>query len=117
MPTFDEIMNKAKELAQTAGDKSQEVYAVAKAKIEISDLERKIQKNFASIGKTFYECEKSGEAMPDTSALIEEIDLLKKEIEDKESEICKVKSNAVCPNCGADIVSGNDFCPKCGSKL
>lgn len=117
MPAFDEIVNKAKEIAHTAGDKSQEVYEVAKLKIEISSLERKLDTNYVSMGKQCYNSIKNNEDFPDFKASVEEVDLLKADISEKQDQINRIKNTVKCESCGAEVASDNSFCPKCGAKL
>ena len=114
---FNDIIEKAKELAQTAGEKSQEFYQVSKLKLEISELKMKREKNFASIGKQFYEAKKADEQQPDFEAIIEEIDLLNADIEEKKDLISSIKQTVRCESCGADIASDDPFCPKCGTSV
>ena len=117
MANFDEVVEKAKEYAQIAAEKSQEVYQISKLKIEIVDTKRKIDKNFASIGKKYYDAVKAGEDLPDFNANIEEVDLLKAEIAEKQEKIAELKNTVTCANCGADVDADNDFCHKCGSQM
>lgn len=117
MANFDEVVDKAKEYAQIAAEKSQEVYQVSKLKIEIVETKRKIDKNYASIGKKCYDAVKAGEDLPDFAANIEEIDLLKAEIIDKQEKIAEIKNTISCANCGADVDADSDFCHKCGAQM
>lgn len=91
MADINDIIEKSKDIAQTAAEKSQEIYQLSKANIELVDVKRKKQQNFASIGKQYYEAVKEGEDIPDFSAIIEEIDLLDVEIEAKQALINELK--------------------------
>lgn len=117
MANFDEIIEKAKEIAQTAGEKSQEVYLISKYKVAIAELKMKKEKNFASIGKKVYDAAKEGTDAPDFSAIIEEIDLLNADIEEKKDLISAIKNTVRCSECGADISADDPFCPKCGAQV
>lgn len=114
---WNEIIEKARDLAKTATEKSQEFYQISKLKIEITELKAKKEKNFAAIGKKLYESKKAGEETPDFDAEMEEIDLLDAEIEAKKDAIAVLKNASRCPNCGADVDEDDPFCPKCGTNL
>ena len=117
MADINEILDKAKDLAQTAGEKSQEIYHISKLKFEITQLKMKVDKNYASIGKKVYESKKEEKELPDFSAQIEGIDLLKADIEEKRDLISTLKNAVRCPSCGADVSEDDPFCPKCGSQI
>ena len=114
---WNDIIEKARDLAKTATEKSQEFYQISKLKIEIAELKAAKEKNFAAIGKRFYESRKSGEETPDFGAELEEIDLLDAEIEAKKDAIAALKKATRCPNCGANVDEDDPFCPKCGANL
>ena len=114
---INELIDKAKELAQTAGEKSQELYQISKLKIEITELKMKKDKNFGSIGKKVYDSIKAGEELPDLAALVEEIDLLSADIEEKKDQISALKNSVRCAECGADISPDDPFCSKCGAAV
>lgn len=117
MADINEVLDKAKVLASTASEKSQELYQISKNKVEIAQLNMKLDKNYMSIGKKVYDAVKAGKELPDFAALIEEIDLLKADIEEKRDIISAIKNTVRCPSCGADINEDNSFCPKCGAQI
>ena len=116
MADINEVIDKAKEFAQTATEKSQDLYQISKCKFEIAQLNVKLDKNYASIGKKVYDAAKIGEEMPDFAALIEEIDLLKADIEEQKDIISSIKKTVRCAVCGADVNEDDPFCPKCGAQ-
>lgn len=93
MADFNDILSKSKDIAQTAAEKSQEIYQISKLGIELADLKRKKNQNFSSIGKQYYEAVKEGADVPDFTANIEEIDLLNDEIEQKQALIDELKES------------------------
>ncbi|MBR0414180.1 MAG: zinc ribbon domain-containing protein [Clostridia bacterium] len=116
MADINQVIDKAKELAQTASEKSQEIYQISKCKVEIAQLNMKLDKNYASIGKKVYDATKLGQDLPDFAALIEEIDLLKADIEEQKDIISSLKNTVRCAACGADVDIDDPFCPKCGAQ-
>ncbi len=93
MANFDDILEKSKDIAQTAAEKSQEIYQFSKLNVELADIKRKKQHNFSSIGKQYYDAVKGGKDIPDFTANIEEIDLLNDEIEEKQALINELKAS------------------------
>ena len=98
MADINEVLDKAKVLASTASEKSQELYQISENKVEIAQLNMKLDKNYMSIGKKVYDAVKAGEELPDFAALIEEIDLLKADIEEKRDIISAIKNTVRCPS-------------------
>ena len=93
MADFNDILEKSKDIAQTAAEKSQEIYQFSKLNIELADVKRKLNHNFSSIGKQYYEAVKEGKDVPDFAAIIEEIDLLNDEIDQKQALISELKES------------------------
>ena len=93
MADFNDILEKSKDIAQTAAEKSQEIYQFSKLNIELADVKRKLNQNFSSIGKQYYEAVKEGKDVPDFAAIIEEIDLLNDEIDQKQALISELKES------------------------
>ena len=116
MTDFNQIFDKAKELAECASEKSQQIYQISKLKFELTQLKSKLEKNYSSIGKKVYESTKAEKEMPDFAASIEEIDLLLADIEEKKNLISALKETVRCSECGADICPDDPFCPKCGAQ-
>ncbi|MBQ6380192.1 MAG: zinc ribbon domain-containing protein [Clostridia bacterium] len=117
MADINQVIDKAKELAQTASEKSQEYYQISKCKFEIAQLKMKIEKNYNAIGKKVYDVKKAGEELPDFAAEMEEIDLLKADIEEQKDIISSIKNTIRCNSCGADVSEDDPFCPKCGASM
>ena len=93
MADINDIIAKSKDIAQTAAEKSQEIYQYSKLNIELADIKRKKNQNFCSIGKQYFEAVKESKDIPDFSANIEEIDLLNDEIEQKQALIDELKES------------------------
>lgn len=93
MANFDNIIEKSKDIAFTAAEKSQEIYKFSKLNVELAELKRKRQHNFASIGNKYYDAIKDGKDIPEFTAVIEEIDLLNAEIEEKQAIINELKDS------------------------
>lgn len=115
MTNFDDLFDRAKDAAQTAGNKAQDFINIAKINVEISDINRKLTKNFADLGILYYKSLKDNtDESEKMSPIIEELDLLKNELADKKSEITSIKNTKKCSVCGAQMPLNASVCPKCG---
>lgn len=114
---FDETLNRAKEVFDVACQKTGEVVSTEKKRIEISVLKSKNEKDFAVLGKIYFEKLKSGEADPQASELVSRISERKNQISELYSEIQNMKNKAVCKACGAAIEKNSAYCNLCGNKV
>ncbi len=128
MSFFDELTEKAKNVAANAGEKAKEVADSAKISAAILKERRELDKSYLAIGQWFVG-ETHGEvpeAIADAGAAakasLEKIQQLKdsrEAAEKKEAENAEIVESAqpgkVCPVCGK--ISDSKFCPHCGAPL
>ena len=75
-----------------------------------------IEKQYAQIGKLYYEDHKEeadgayGQQMQAIAEAFAAIDHMKE-------EVLKIKGARQCPQCGATVPEDTEFCGKCGAKL
>ena len=118
MGFFDDALNKTKEVLDVAYKKTEEVVTTEKQKFDVSALKSKREKDFAALGKIYYE------QIKDAEDLSEEISVLVSAIKEKSAEIDRLyteihnaKNKLICPNCSAAIEKNSVFCSSCGAKL
>lgn len=120
---FEFDLNKIKEDLISAGKDVEEfakdTSAVAKLKYDIHSKENFLEKQYALLGKEYYQAQK--EHMANTEAVGAGFF---SSIEEAEEELCKMKEkllilqgSVVCPACGVIQTKKNSFCCKCGAKL
>ena len=118
MDAFDNVAKTAKDLAETAGKKGEELLRISKLKIKETQIKRDISIKFEKLGKMYYELNKMGD---DNKLIFKEIiasiDELKAELNDVRDAIGEIKGTVSCSVCGATNPSDADFCTKCGEKL
>ena len=115
---FDNAFDKAKNAFEVAYKKTGEVLSAEKIKFNISSLKSKREKAYAKLGKSFFEGLGETVALNDQDkAVYDEIVELNTKIEDLTNELNFVKSNRLCPRCGAVIDENAVFCSKCGEKI
>lgn len=118
MSRFDDLLIKAKNVANAAGKKTGELVEVSKLKLEAVQINSDIQKAYERLGNVVYEQEKTGADNNDLIALcVSEIDGLLAELTDLNAKINEVKNTVKCMNCGAENPEGSLYCARCGSAL
>lgn len=122
MSYFEEMTQKARELAATAAEKAREAADSAKISAAIIAEKRELDKSYRAIGQ-WYACENTGE-VPDAIADVvvavrasqEKIAELQARREAAESEEAAAQAEGkVCPVCGK--ISDSKFCPHCGAPM
>ncbi|GHU41318.1 hypothetical protein FACS1894111_03410 [Clostridia bacterium] len=99
-----------KEVSQKAG----EVTATARLNLAIRSKQDFIQKQYAQIGKQYYELHQG-----DTEELFEEMTAIRDallEITRLEDELAEAKNQKRCISCGEFTGADAVYCPKCGEK-
>ena len=118
MSYFEEVTQKARELAATAAEKAREAADSAKISAAIISEKRELDKNYRAIGQ-WYACENTGEgpeAIAAVKASQEKITQLQALREVKEAEEAAAGPDGkVCPVCGK--ISDTKFCPHCGAPM
>ena len=115
---FDNILNKAKDVFETAYKKADDAISVQKQKFDVSSLENKLAKDYERLGRLCFEEMKKG-AFSDNAAFCsfaEEIKAKAAQIEELRSDILKAKNKKRCAKCGAAIDKDAVYCNACGEK-
>lgn len=118
MAKFEDFLNMARDVADAAGKKTNEIVDKTKVKMELSTLEKKLSATFEGLGRLVFEAQESGEditqlqndAFETVKELNEQIDALQRKLYDYEGAV-------LCKECG--MVNDGDamYCKKCGSSL
>ena len=108
----EKLVTAGKDVTQKAKDLS----GTAKLNFDIKAKEDFIEKQYAQIGKLYYEDHKEevdgayGQQMQAIAEAFAAIDHMKE-------EVLKIKGARQCPQCGATVPEDTEFCGKCGAKL
>lgn len=118
MSFLDNVVNTTKNVAATAGKKTDEAIKSSKLKFKASQLNSDVKNKYEKLGALVYEMSKTGEKDTEAfDALIAEIDAAKTELDDIKKQIDELRGKVACPGCGLKTDNDNAFCPKCGAKL
>ena len=96
-------------------DKAKELSSVAKLKMDIRAKEDFVEKQYALIGKKYYEAHKDDDILD-----YEECNVIEEAlsaISDMKTQLMNLKGAKKCPNCGAEVAEDASFCASCGTKL
>lgn len=115
---LDELVLRARELADTAGKKTADLYEVSKYKYECIRLNGEIKRLYEQLGSSVYSMIKGGYDNDDlVDSLCEDIDERLARLKEINRIIAGKKSLTVCPVCGTKNSLENTYCAKCGSRL
>lgn len=107
----DTIFSTGKDVSQKAKDLS----GIAKLKLDIKMKEDFIEKQYAQIGKKYFEEHKNDEVLE-----FEEIQIIEEALESIQKmqvQILDLKGGVKCSKCGAFSDEKAEFCSNCGAHL
>ncbi|MCI8910471.1 MAG: zinc ribbon domain-containing protein [Oscillibacter sp.] len=124
MAFFNDLTQKAKDVAAVAADKAKDAAELTKLSVAVAGEQREIDKNYRTIGEWFvneYEGEIPDavrdmvEAVAASKAKIAELEAAKAALKDSVAAIVEESAEKACPICGAKADS--KFCPQCGAPM
>lgn len=118
MATFEEILNKARDMAGVATEKATELVDKTKVKMEIAQLEKKLAATYEGLGRLVYEAQTTEENIDDLkAAAFETIAELEKEVTALQEKLFGYEGAVRCKECGIANEGDAVFCKKCGKSL
>ena len=116
MSAWDNLKGSLFAAGRDVSQKAKEVSEVAKLKMDIHTKEAFVEKQFAALGRAYYEVNKdnASEAAVEKFAVIKEA---LEEIERMSQQVLDIQGVVQCPNCGKKMPADNSFCSDCGTKL
>ncbi len=118
MGFLDDAISKTKEVFDVAYKKTDEVVTVEKQKFNIASLKSKREKDYADLGRVYFELVKNDTDLDDnTRNLVDAIREKNDEIARLNQDIQNIKNKRVCPDCNANIDANSSYCNSCGKKL
>lgn len=118
MATFDDVVERAKDIFSEAGKKTGDFVSIQKLRVNIADLSNRISKLYRELGKLTYEASKNGtDNTIAIDTIIVEIEQKDNELNILKSKINEMKNKKTCPSCGKANSEDAVFCSYCGEKL
>lgn len=118
MSFLDDAINKTKEVFDVACKKTDEVVTTQKQKFSVASLESKREKDFADLGRVYFELVKDSTDLTDEARnLVDAISEKNEEIARLNKDIQNTKNKRICPNCNANIDANSVYCNNCGTKV
>lgn len=118
MAMFEDVLSRAKSVAQSAGKKTEEMVGIAKVKMQIGDLRREITSLYEGLGRLVYDSRHSEESVDElVDACVEQLDEQLAELARLEERVMESKNVIRCDSCGSFNAQDAVFCSKCGVKL
>lgn len=115
---FDDLVLKAKDLADAASKKTGEFYEISKYKCECIKLNGELKKLYEQLGSSVYSMVKNGYDNDElVHSLTEEIDERMDRLKEITALIDEIKDYITCPVCKCKNGLDSSYCNKCGSKL
>lgn len=115
---FDDLVLKAKDLADAASKKTGELYEISKYKCECIKLNGELKKLYEQLGSSVYSMVKNGYDNDElVHSLTEEIDERMNRLKEVNAMIAEIKDYITCPVCECKNSLDSSYCNKCGSKL
>lgn len=115
---FDDVLEKARMVADIAGKKTGEAVEISRYKVEALRLSNQVKNLHEQLGSTIYSMTKHDYDNPElVESLVDEIDETLLTLEAVNEKIAELKNIARCDICGAKNGEENYYCCRCGSKI
>ncbi|MDF2566810.1 MAG: hypothetical protein K0R90_266 [Oscillospiraceae bacterium] len=118
MGMFDDILGKAKDVADVAGKKTGEFVETSKLKFQCVQINNEIKALYEKLGSAVYSMAKSGYENPElVKSIVDEISELLQKLNETSEKIADIKNVSICTCCGAKNSTESYYCSKCGNKI
>lgn len=118
MGAFEDVLNKAKDVAETVGNKTTEFVEATKLRMQAAEIEKDIASTLEGLGRLVYDGRKAGEdvgaLVDDCVAKLDDMNASLKELQDKIDAYANIVR---CQTCGIINTDDSLYCKKCGAKL
>ena len=116
MAAWDDLKDSLFAAGRDVSQKAKEVSEIAKLKMDIRAKEDFVEKQFAALGRAYYEANK-GHADEKDAEPFRVIKDAMDEVARMQQQLLDIQGVVVCPNCGTKSPVGKSYCSDCGAKL
>ena len=118
MDNFDNTVQKAKDAFDIVFKKTEDLVNVGKQKLSVANLNNKLNKAYANLGRLQFNLIKDSELEnSEVAKCVNEIKKLKEEIKNLMNEIDLAEGKITCAKCKAKSPAKSLFCNNCGERL
>lgn len=118
MDAFDKTVQKTKDAFDVVFKKTEEFVSVGKQKLSVANLNNKLNKAYAKLGKLQFGQIKSSDYLnPEVAKVVSEIKKLITEIKALNDEIDLAEGKITCSKCGSKAPAKSQFCNNCGEHF
>ena len=115
---FDDVVVNAKAAASAVSKKASVVYDASRHKITAAEIRGEINKKLRDLGALTYKSQIHGlDLSEQITKTVEEISVLKDNLNTIKQHIAAAKNQKRCPQCDANVPKNSLFCNICGTKL
>jgi len=116
MSAWDDLKGSLFAAGRDVSQKAKEVSEVAKLKMDIHTKEDFVEKQYAILGRAYYEANKDNASEKDVEQFAVITEAIE-EIKRMNQQVLDIQGVVQCPNCGKKVPADNSFCSDCGAKL
>ncbi len=116
MTTVEEVISKAKDLADAAGKKTGELVSLTKLKMESIDTQKALSAALEKIGRSVYDA-RGAETQPELAELFATAEGLEARAAEIAAKIDELRRTKHCAACGKNNPADAAYCQACGEKL
>lgn len=115
---FKNFTKKVASIADTAKNKTKELYDVTKLKVELGKKEVDLDECFEKLGRAYFVQKKREKDNNDKiDALLEKANTLSNEIYEIKKSIADAQNKKICDHCISIIDTDAPYCSNCGQKV
>lgn len=115
MEFFDKIGETLVTAGRDVSQKAKDLSGTAKLNLDIKAKEDFLQKQYAEVGRLYYEAHKD-----DVEPAYEQFESIREaeeSVEQMKKDLLDIKGAKKCPKCGAQVPEEASYCSSCGEKL
>ena len=118
MTSFDDVWNMTRDAAEKVGKKTGDLVELARLRLNLSDVERDISRQFEKLGRLVYDARRTEEdfaAAADACSV--KLDALFARAGELRDRICALRNARRCTHCNTFNSEDSRYCKRCGKGL
>lgn len=116
MAFFEDLGKKLTKVGEVTAQKTKEVAEFTKANAKILDVQNKLDKAYAEVGRKYVELHPANEE-DDMKCVVDAVYALEDQLKELRKQLQDLKGTVKCEACGAECNIEAAFCSKCGAEL